>query len=1144
MSVAYARSTHAIRGAIGLAVVLGAAGPCLADTNVGGPIFGDTTWDLAGSPYIVSSSVLVGVDSILTIDAGVEVRVNSGLGISVGSDGFGGGTLVARGTAKDPIVFTSNVSAPAVPDAGDWNAITFTDVAGDAVFDGPGGNYLSGSALEHCIVEFGGGGSTSTGSITIQASRPWIANVTVRDSARAGIFAQTTGAPPMRIESSSFQRCAGISTGGGAHVTGGSGHLIVLNTFDDCTGSNGGGLYVNGSAVDVINNVFTDNVAGGSGGGLFVQSASSTVEANTFTGNQASSGGGMLIQTSNNATVESNTFTSNTAGNGGGYYINGGSNVMVLSNVATMNSATSSGGGAYFSTTSPEVTDNDFLENQCTNGEGGGAYLNIPSGSFTNNNTADNATGSNGGGLRVASSNGMFSGNTTDDNTANTGRGGGMYVTGSNNQFNGGSVSGNFAATQGGGADVTGTGTSFSDVMITGNEAVTLGGGFYWSGTNGSLAGVSSRGGVCNTISDNIAPVAPAIWYAAAFAGDGSGDLDASFVCWGTEDPPTILMMIRDYFDNGSIGVVRTTPFEGGPILVDTTWTAAGSPYVVMESLLFGNGATLTIQPGVEVRVTPGKAISVGTGSFGPSCIEARGTAGQPILFTSSQPAGERAPGDWIGILFGDQSEDAVYEEGAGNYVSGCILEHCDVAFAGGGSTGSGSVTIQRSSPAFIDTTIRDSARAGLYGELTGAPALQVLRGTFTRCTGVSTGGGMHLLNGTGHAVRQCTFTDNTGSNGGGAFLQAVSARVVDGSFTDNSGGGSGGGLFMQSASGQVVGNTFTDNTASSGGGLLIQSSTSSVVDDNTFVGNSAGNGGAYYVNGGSSVSVTGNVATANSATSSGGGAYFSTTTVDATGNTFNNNQSINGEGGGAYLNIPSGTFSENNVTGNMANTNAGGLRIASSTGTFQNNLVNDNTASTGRGGGAYVTGSNNLFTGTEFTGNFAGNQGGGLDVTGAGITLSECTVAFNEALIRAGGMYWSGTGGSLAGDAESYTVVTDNVAPTASAIWYAASNGNDLAAQFVCWGLFDGGAITGAIHDFFDDSSLGIVLFFPFNDDVGCAGSPCPADLNGSGSVDFTDLLIVLGAYGSNADGDVDGDGVTDFTDLLSVLSSFGPCT
>ena len=68
----------------------------LAQTNVSGTISLDTTWDLAGSPYIVTANLFVegtdGPDSVttLTIDPGVEVRSQSSVGIFVGSSSGSG----------------------------------------------------------------------------------------------------------------------------------------------------------------------------------------------------------------------------------------------------------------------------------------------------------------------------------------------------------------------------------------------------------------------------------------------------------------------------------------------------------------------------------------------------------------------------------------------------------------------------------------------------------------------------------------------------------------------------------------------------------------------------------------------------------------------------------------------------------------------------------------------------------------------------------------------------------------------------------------------------------------------------------------------------------------------------------------------
>jgi hypothetical protein len=73
------------------------------------------------------------------------------------------GTLVARGTSTSTVTFTSSAASPA---AGDWGYIKFKDgttgssdippsPSAGTTFDGSG-NYVSGSILEYCSVEYGG----------------------------------------------------------------------------------------------------------------------------------------------------------------------------------------------------------------------------------------------------------------------------------------------------------------------------------------------------------------------------------------------------------------------------------------------------------------------------------------------------------------------------------------------------------------------------------------------------------------------------------------------------------------------------------------------------------------------------------------------------------------------------------------------------------------------------------------------------------------------------------------------------------------------------------------------------------------------------------------------------------------------------
>ena len=117
-----------------------------AQTNVSGFINANTTWNLAGSPYIVVGNAILSTGYTLTIDPGVVVKFDPAKAIQID------GELHAVGTAANRITFTSNQTVPA---AGDWGKITFTNLSNGAVFD-TSGNYLSGNIMRYCDVFYGG----------------------------------------------------------------------------------------------------------------------------------------------------------------------------------------------------------------------------------------------------------------------------------------------------------------------------------------------------------------------------------------------------------------------------------------------------------------------------------------------------------------------------------------------------------------------------------------------------------------------------------------------------------------------------------------------------------------------------------------------------------------------------------------------------------------------------------------------------------------------------------------------------------------------------------------------------------------------------------------------------------------------------
>ena len=135
-------------------------------TNVPSDIRHDVTWSLAGSPYLVSSSVYVRDGATLTIDPGVVVKfAPTGGAVDTGGIRVVAGRLIARGTGALPIVFTSlhddtvggdsDGNAGVLPEPGDWATISIGGEDAESAVE------TSPSVISNASIRYGGEGGLS-----------------------------------------------------------------------------------------------------------------------------------------------------------------------------------------------------------------------------------------------------------------------------------------------------------------------------------------------------------------------------------------------------------------------------------------------------------------------------------------------------------------------------------------------------------------------------------------------------------------------------------------------------------------------------------------------------------------------------------------------------------------------------------------------------------------------------------------------------------------------------------------------------------------------------------------------------------------------------------------------------------------------
>ena len=159
--------------------------------TLGGTITHSVTLDgaaaLNGSPYVVTSDIIVSSGYTLTVKPGTTIRWDGPHYLNVQSDAG----LVAEGTAVAPVTITSSAAAPA---AGNWQFILFN----------PG----SSGRLDHCTIQYAGYSGHPT--FYVDSSDVQVRNCTLASGGGDGLYLRTVGMTPL-LENLVIQGHAGAA---------------------------------------------------------------------------------------------------------------------------------------------------------------------------------------------------------------------------------------------------------------------------------------------------------------------------------------------------------------------------------------------------------------------------------------------------------------------------------------------------------------------------------------------------------------------------------------------------------------------------------------------------------------------------------------------------------------------------------------------------------------------------------------------------------------------------------------------------------------------------------------------------------------------------------------------------------------------
>lgn len=276
-----------------------------AQTIVTSPISTNTTWSLSGSPYIITSNLQIDVGVTLSIEAGVEIKIENS---SINSYG----KIIAHGSPTNSIIFTSN---KAIKNPLDWDRILLQGTGADD------------SEFSYCIIEYGYIG------LALDQCAGLVVNSKIRYCHRSGIAA-AVGSP--RIMNCTIHDI----TNEGIHIASGSPLVennMIFNNIDGIVTDYGNSYIANniiyrnsrygvdnrntddsGALTTIINNTLDENgliEAGPYGSNINCDNASPIVKNNIITNSTSIVAAGIRATSGGIPIISFNNVYNNAGGN-------------------------------------------------------------------------------------------------------------------------------------------------------------------------------------------------------------------------------------------------------------------------------------------------------------------------------------------------------------------------------------------------------------------------------------------------------------------------------------------------------------------------------------------------------------------------------------------------------------------------------------------------------------------------------------------------------------------------------------------------------------------------------------------------------------------------------------------------------------